>query len=318
MKRILLGTVLTLLGLYSIASSADQHTESLDQIIAVVNDDVVTRSELNHSLDIIKMQLAQENVPMPSARALNKQALDQLINKKLQLQIAKQAGVTITDADLNRSIAYIAKQNNMSVSDLYSRISHDGMSAVEYKDEMREQITLQKLQQQEIVGHLSVTPEEISAFMRSNGGQTSSANEYRVQDILIPLPDAPSASHIAAAKQQAQTVLAALRQNQHASIAKDHVQSTDLGWRKLDEMPSLFTQSLASMQAHDISEPIEAPNGIHILRLTDVRAIDASSQAGPTRQQAENILLQRKFAEAVQTWVSKQRSQAFIKINAIV
>lgn len=209
MKKLLLGTTLILLSLHSIPSTAKQTAESLDQIVAVVNDDVVTRSELNHSLDIIKMQLAQENTPTPDANTLNKQALDQLINKKLQLQIAKQAGVTITDEDLNHAIAFIAKQNQMSVSDLYQRITHDGMSTSEYKSEMRDQITLQKLQQQEIIGHITVTPDEINAFMHSNV------------------------------------------------------------WGK----------------------------------------------TAPTRKQAENILLQRKFTEAVQTWVSKQRSQAFIKTS---
>lgn len=313
MKRLLLGSTLALLSLYGTIGLAKQAAESLDQIVAVVNDDVVTRSELNRNLNMIKMQMAQGNTPAPSASLLQKQALDQLINKKLQLQIAQQAGITITDHDLNQAISYIAKQNNMSPDELYSRINQDGMSTADYKDMMRDQITLQKLQQQEVVGHITVTDDEINAFMHTNVWRNNGIKEYHVQDILVPFTDDANASEVVTATQQAQAVLTKLKQNPNADISQDNVQTTDLGWRKIDEMPSLFTKPLASMQAHEVAGPIEAPNGIHILRLAEVRGAGANIQAAPTRKQVEELLLQRKFAEAVQTWVSKQRGQAFIQ-----
>lgn len=313
MKRLLLGSTLALLSLYSHIGLAKQAAESLDQIVAVVNDDIVTRSELNRNLNVIKMQMSQGNMPSPAANSLQKQALDQLINKKLQLQIAQQAGITISDNDLNQAISYIAKQNNMSTGELYSRINQGGMTTAEYKDMMRDQITLQKLQQQEVVGHLTVTEDEINAFMHTKVWRNNTIREYHVQDILIPFNDETNASEIVSATQQAQTVLAKLKQNPNADMSQDNVQTTDLGWRKIEEMPSLFTKQLAGMQAHDIAGPIEAPNGIHVIRLAEVRSAGGDIQAAPSRKQVEELLLQRKFAEAVQTWVSKQRGQAFIQ-----
>src|SRR5476651_2284415 len=110
-KSLLIITLLfcaTLLGAHSYAKSSGQ---SLDQIVAVVNDDVITKSELDHSLNIVKIQITQQNMPVPAENVLEKQVLEQLITKRLQLQVAKQAGITVTDNDLDSAIGNIAKQN---------------------------------------------------------------------------------------------------------------------------------------------------------------------------------------------------------------
>ena len=120
--------------------------EQLDKIVAIVNDDVVTQSELNRSLLLAKAQASQEGAS--SKVQLKDQVLDDLINKKLQLQIAKQVGIHFNEEEIDRIIKNIADKNNVSVSALYERISSEGMSATEYRNELREQMTIQKLQQQ--------------------------------------------------------------------------------------------------------------------------------------------------------------------------
>src|SRR5438046_1750382 len=110
MKKILF-TIFFSVILISVNSYAKSNDMTIDKIIAVVNDDVVTKSELNRSLVVMKSQIAQSNVNVPSDSVLQKQALDQLINKKIQMQIAKQVGINITDADVDKVVQNVASKN---------------------------------------------------------------------------------------------------------------------------------------------------------------------------------------------------------------
>ncbi len=324
MKKKFLSASLVLFSLISFTTSdAKTNDASLDQIVAVVNDDVVTRSELNQNLAIVKMQIAQAHVPTPSQDVLQKQALDQLINKKLQLQIAKQAGVSITDADLDKAVQLVAEQNQMSVNALYARLREEGMSVSDYRHEIHDQLVLQKLQQQEVISRITITPEEVNSFLHSKIWQNNGAKEYRIQDILIPFSDTPSSQEIASARIRANAILAQLHAGksfraiaQSESSEKHALEGGDLGWRKLPEVPSAFAEHLVSMDKKDIAGPIQTANGFHLIQLVDVHQLD-QHEAAPDRKQVEKLLMQRKFEEAIQNWVSKLRSQAYIETNAV-
>lgn len=320
MKKIALISYLLFTASFCLSVNANAEGE-LDHIVAVVNDDVVTQSELNHSLAIAKIQIAQNHVNTPSDQTLRKQVLDQLIDKKLQLQIAKQVGIDITDEDVDRVIKNVANKNNISTDALYQRIGQEGMSRSEYRRELRDQIAVQKLQQQEVASRITVTPTEINAFMQSSLWKSNTNKEYRLEDILIPLPDAPSTEDIVAAKKRAESVMAQLRHDQNFSdIAQKEsgdshaLKGGDLGWRKLPEIPSAFAEQVTRMHPHEIAGPIQASNGFHIIRLTAERLADGQ-EASANRSQIEQLIMQRKFEEHVQNWVSKMRSQAFISMN---
>lgn len=316
MKQLFL--ILVCLGsLVSFPSFAAENA-SLDKIVAIVNDDVITHSELDHALTAIKFQIAQEQAPQPSEAALQKQVLDQLINKKLQLQMAKQAGISVSDDELNKAIERIASQNQISVESLYSHLNQDGMSTRDYRHEIHDQMVMQKLQQQEVVSHIVISPQEIDGFLRTQAWKNNSTTEYHLEDILIPLSDAPSPQDIGAAKKQADIIMTKLKNGanfnelaQKESQGSNALKGGDLGWRKLPEIPTAFVEPVTHLKANGLAGPIQTPNGFHIIRLTDTRAI-TEKQSAPDRKQIEQLLLQRKFEEAVQNWVSKLRSQAFI------
>ena len=323
MKKIV-HVALLLLATLTLASNtvAKPQKQSLDQMIAIINDDVITRTELNRSIVAAKAQISQENLPMPADSILKKQVLDQLINKKLQLQLAKQANIQITDEEISKAIANIAKQNNISVSELYQHVNSEGMSTDEYRNEIRDQMTLQRLQQQEIAGKITITEHEISAFLNSKSWQTHGTNEYRIEDILIPFSDdTPSPDQIAAAKKRAYAVLNKIKSGQHFqdvaqtdSVGKSALQGGDLGWRKLPEIPNAFVEKITLMKKNDVAGPIQTPNGFHVILLADIRS-STTQQSAPSRKMVESLLLQRKFEEAVQNWVSKMRNQAYIVNN---
>lgn len=302
-------------------SFAKAEGEALDQIVAIINDDVITKSEVNHATSLAKLQIEQEHLPLPPPQVLNKQVIDQLINKRLQLQIAKQAGITITDADVDRAVGIVAKQNNMSTDSLYQRLNQEGMRTSDYRSEIRDQMTMQRLQQQEVISHIVVSPDEVTSFMQSQSWHNNSSKEYRIEDILIPLSDTPSSEEIAAARKHATAVVAKLNNGQSfQQVAQSEsgdthaLQGGDLGWRKLPEIPSAFAEEVVHMKAKETSAPIQTANGFHIIRLAGAR--DTGSDASkPNRKQVEELLMQRKFEEAVQNWVSKLRSQAFIVLD---
>lgn len=306
MKKILLSTLILILAPYCIISWAKTNNEfALDKIVAVVNDDVVTKSELNHSLSLAKLQMAERSANAPS----QKQVLDQLINKKLQLQIAKQVGIQFTDADIDKVVQNVAEKNNISVATLYSRINSEGMSTTDYRNELREQMTIQKLQQQEVGNRIMVTADEITNFSHVHAAQNNAPKEYHLEDFLIALSDTPSSDETAAAEKRAQNMIEQLQ------LGHDTTKGADLGWRKLGEIPSIFTEQVVSMKEHEVAGPIRAPNGFHVIRLIAERSIGNATAEAPNRSQIEQLLMQRKFQEHVQNWLSKMRSQAFISMN---
>jgi peptidyl-prolyl cis-trans isomerase SurA len=321
MKKSLLLTLLFFFASFCINTYAKESGE-LDKIIAVVNDDVVTKSELNRSLSLAKLQGGSAM----NGSVLEKKVLDQLINKKLQLQIAKQVGITINDEEIDRFVENIASKNNLSVNDFYQRIHSEGLSSEDYRDQLREQMAIQRLQQQEVGSRLNVTPEEIKNFMQSKlwKNNTATNKEYHVEDILIALSETPSTEEITAAKKQAEVVATQLKQGKNSNEVQkelgDTVSNNDLGWRKLPEIPSAFAEHIANMQAHEVAGPIQASNGFHVLRLVAERSAEPETgqpgqQSALNATQAEQLLLQRKFEEHVQSWVSRMRSQAFITVK---
>lgn len=315
MKRIWLGAICGLLLVSANSMAKNTNEETLDQIVAVVNDDVITKTELQKAVTMTQLQLAGSGAPAPAE--LQKQVLNQLINKKLQLQIAQQVNVRISDADLNRAIGMIAEQNNVSVETLYDRIGSEGLSTSAYRQEMRDQMTMQKLQQQEVVSRISVSPDEVDRMVRKQGAQASAGapQEYHVEDILIPLNEAPSSAEVVAGKAQAEQIMAKLKAGESVRAAAGKgIETQDLGWRGLAEIPSAFTDAIINLQPKQVAGPIQAANGLHILRLVATRSAGEKA-AGPDRKQIEDMLLQRKFEHAVQTWVSKLRGQAFIVTN---
>lgn len=322
MKIILKQTIFLLWLTLNITCFAGKNEFNLDTIIAVVNDSVITQSELNQSLSMAKKQMQHAHIPIPPSEALRKQVLDQLINKKLQFQLVKQLGIKVTNSEIDKTIASIAKDNKMPVRELYRHVSEQGMTIHEYRKELEEQLTLQKVQQHAIGNKLSITPDEVTTFMQSKKWQAFNSKEYHLEDILIALPEKPTEKDMTEAKQRAESLIAKIRLNklnfhqaaEEESKENHDLQGGDLGWRKLSEVPSAFTDHLVNMQQNDIAGPIQTPNGFHIVHLAGERKI-SKLHAKDERKQVEQLLFQRKAEEAVQTWLTKLRAEAFVKIE---
>lgn len=296
--------------------------QSLDRIVAVVNDMVITDSELAEATASAKKQISANNITMPPADILRKQVLDQLINRKLQLYAAEQSGVKISDNQVNAAIADIASKNHMSVNELYVQVQHTGLSAKDYQKEIREELLIQQIQQQEIGGKITITPQQVDDFTRSADWQAYSNKEYHLEDILIALPENPTPQDVSNAKKKAEEVLTKIHHGMSFKEAAAEVsnnsgamQGGDLGWRQLPQIPSAFADPLVHMNVNDILGPVQTPNGFHLVKLTGTRTVGAQKNKADERKQIEQLLYQRKFEEEVQAWITKVRSAAFINTH---
>jgi peptidyl-prolyl cis-trans isomerase SurA len=317
-KTKILSAMLISVGLIS-TGYAKPHQESLDGIVAVVNDGVITRSEMNQALTLAKKQLVANNIAAPANDVMSKQVLDQLINRKLQMQLGNAAGVKIDDAEITKTISTIAAQNKVSTKELYTQIAHQGMTPDVYRKELREELVLQKIQQQEVGSRISITPQEVSDFTRSAAWQAFNDKEYHLEDILIALPDAPSVSDVAAAKSKAEAVLAKIHGGAKFSEAASssagiaaNVQGGDLGWRKLPQIPTAFASELVHLKQNQVMGPVLAPNGFHLVKLAGIRTASEKQHSADQKKQIEQLIYQRKFEEQLQSWMTKIRGQAFI------
>lgn len=304
------------------AVAANKHAIPLDGIVAIINDQVITQTELNEAMNAIKKQLEASNTTLPPKEVLRKQVLDQLINKKLQLQLGERMGVHVTDEEVNKAINGIAEGNKVTLAELMQKVNASGVSTSEYHKEIQEELLLQQIQQQAVGSKINITPQEVDDFTRSKTWQAYNTKEYHLEDILITLPETPSPQQIAASKKRAVDTLAKIRHGMSFSEAAasesgetNAMQGGDLGWRKLPEIPSAFADQLIHMKANDIMGPIQTPNGFHIIRLIALRNAGGQLKPADEHMQIQQLIFQRKLEEALQSWVTKLRSEAFINTN---
>ncbi|MCD6039012.1 MAG: surA [Gammaproteobacteria bacterium] len=302
--------------------STHKDKQSLDCIIAVVNKTIITKSELNEAIDRIQRQLLASHMPIPPENILRKQVLDQLINRKLQLDLAEQAGIHVAKAEVTKAINTVAQKNRIPIDKLYAAVAEQGLNEEEYRKEIHDEMTINHIEQQMMGGKIFVSPQEVDEFMHSPAWLSYNGKEYHLENILIALPEKPTPKDIAEAKARAERVLMKLHQGvsfHEAAIAESSdskaLQGGDLGWRKLPEIPSAFSTRLIEMKEHDVAGPIQTPNGFHIIHVVGIRNVGMQGNQEEQRKQVQALLYQRKYEEALQTWITKLRSESFINIH---
>ncbi len=255
--------------------------ETLDRIVAVVNNKVITQQQLAEQIELTRQQLQAENKPITSEAYLREQVLNHMIDTELQRQLAASSGMKVDEAGLDKTIAGIAKRNGLTVEQLRSRLEQENIPYAKYRQQIREQLIIARLQQDEVGQKITVTPQEITDMLAHMPKSTAEKASYHVEDLLVSLPDNPSAQTIANAKQTALSVL------QHAKSGSSFQQLVeqskkdplplsggDLGWRPLNELPDIFQSIVQTLKVGEIAGPIQAQNGFHLLRLIEVKGVN--------------------------------------------
>ena len=267
-----------LLSLFSLFTANALAEATLNRIVASVNDDVVLESELKNRSTLVIKQLQAQQAEMPSRSALQKQILDRLILENLQLQMAERNGIRIDDEKLNRNMRKLAKQNEMTLSEFRTALEQDGFDYIAFREQFRNQITINQIRQQMVDNRVEVTEQEVEHLLATAASFNDQNREYHLAHILVSTPEAASPEQIREAKVRTEDILARLRDGadfEQMAIAESDGQQAlnggDLGWRKTGQLPSFFSDVVGQLRIGQISDPIRSPSGFHIVKIMDIR-----------------------------------------------
>ncbi|MEE8056733.1 MAG: peptidylprolyl isomerase [Pseudomonadales bacterium] len=251
-------------------------TEPLDQIIAIVDDDVVLTSELQERVQQILINIDKTGKEAPPKAEVQQKVLDQLILENIQRQLANRAGVRVSDAQLNDAMQRIAQQNHMTLVQFKEALEQDGLSYTSTREQIRQDILLQRVQQGNVNRRLQITDQEITNFLASEEGQSITAPEYRMLHTLISVPSGAKPAVKAKAGKHANALYQRINQGESYEhvINTDKVyqlSSTDLGWRKAINLPTLIANLVSTLNKGETAKPIQSPSGFHLVKMLDHR-----------------------------------------------
>lgn len=251
----------------------------LDRIVAIVDSDVITHTELDEQMETVQAQLRDRRISAPSTDVLERQVLERMVLERLQLQLAEASGIRVDDDTLNQTLSGIAAQNNLSLAEFRDVLQRDGYDFARFREDMRKEIILRRLQQRHVDNRVTVTEQEIDNFLATQQRQGTGSDEYRLNHLLVSLPEAATPEEIRRTRQKARDLRARLTGgedfDQVAIASSDGQQALnggDLGWRKASELPTLFADLVPQMQIGELSDVIRSPSGFHIIKLVDHRS----------------------------------------------
>lgn len=257
--------------------SVSQAKQLLDKVVAVVNNSVITASELDKQVDLTKKQLIAQRMQLPPDSVVRKQVLQHLIDIDLQLQMAKEHNLVIDDTELTQAIERIAAANHATLSEMREEIVKQGMSWQEYRENIRKEMLLTNLQQKAVGQEVMISNEQVEHFLKTEGELPVDRTHltYHLQNIVIPLNDEPSSEQINKAKASAENILARIKKGAEFNYliletTDLSLEGGDLGERHLAELPELFAKEVITMSVGQVIGPLRAGNGFQLIKLVAI------------------------------------------------
>ena len=290
--------------------------ELLDSIAAVVNDGVVLTSELKIEIQQIVARLEAQGTQVPPMSQLAPQILERLVIRRIQLQRAERIGMQIPDETLNIALADIAERNGVSLSDLPDMLRREGIDYANYRMEMRDQLIVEQLRQRDVIGSINVTPRELEDYLERQAGRANRNVEFKLSHILISTSANADPENVATAEKRAWEIYERATNGDpfvELAIAYSDGQQAldggDMGWRKGEELPTLFGDIVPGLEIGQIGEPIRSASGFHLVRLDDRRGAEPIMES---QTRARHILITANEIlddEAVQQKLTEIRQQ---------
>lgn len=250
----------------------------LDGIAAVVNEGVVLKSELELEMQRIVERLEQQGTQVPPMSTLAGQVLERLIINRIQLQRAERIGIQISDETLNVALSNVAQRNGTTLSELPAVLAQQGVEYTAYRAEMRDQLAIEQLRQRDVVGRIGITPRELDEYLERQQGRAFHNQEFNLSQILVSISASATTEEVEKASQEVTEIFEKLQAGESfVELAITHsdgqkaLEGGSLGWRKGEELPTLFAEIVPGLEIGQASEPIRSASGFHIVHLDDRR-----------------------------------------------
>lgn len=259
------------------APAAQAGVQQADYIVAVVNSEPITNNELRSRMVRVEQRLAQQGSPMPPRQELARQVLDQLINERAQVQLARDTGIKVDEATINLAEQDVARQNQISVEQLHQRLAADGIGLAQFRDELRNQVLLGRLRERDVNPRVRVTDLEVDQYIREQQDSTDITNlEINLAQLLIAVPEDANAQQVAALQAKAQGLLARARAGEDfVKLVREFSDSAErsnggqMGLRSAERYPPLFIEATRSLRVGDLSEVVRSGAGFHVLKVLE-------------------------------------------------
>jgi peptidyl-prolyl cis-trans isomerase SurA len=261
----------------SLSLPAPVGTRQVDFVVALVNSEPITNSELQGELQRVQQQFALQRRPLPDKNELARQVLERLIGDQIQLQLARQSGIRIDEAAVDLAEQNVARQNQLSVADMRRQLVAEGVSMPQFRTQLRNQLPLTRLRERELAPRGRVTELEIDQYLReaqSNSGPTT--QQINLAQILVAVPDDASDAQVATLRARAEALLARIRAGEDfnnlartASDAPDRSNGGQLGMRTSDRYPSLFVDATQALALGEVSALVRSGAGFHLLKVME-------------------------------------------------
>ncbi|ABO22753.1 peptidylprolyl isomerase SurA [Shewanella loihica] len=252
----------------------------LDRVTVQINEGIVLESEIVNMLKTVKANAKAAGQSLPSDKALRTQVIERLIVTRLQLQMADRIGLHIGDLQLDQTIENIAKEQKMTPEMMREKVEAEGMSWSQYREQLREEITLGEIQRIQVQRRIQVSPQEINSLVKLIEEQGMQQVEYQIGHILIEVPNSPNSEQLEAASSRANAVLKRLQDNadfkQTAIASSSGPKALEGGiwdYMNVNEMPTLFAELLVGAKTGDIIGPVRSGAGFHIIKVMDARGL---------------------------------------------
>jgi len=285
-----------ILGAAMSAGTAFAAPQVVDKVAAVVNNGVVLESDIDNMMRTVKSQAQQAGQQLPEDRTLRHQILERQVMDNIILQMGEKAGLQISDQQLDQAIQNIAAQNRMSVDQLRSRLAYDGMNYSDYRAQIRKEMLISEVRNNEVRRRVTILPQEVDTLATQIGSQNSQGTELNISQILLPLPENPTQQQVDDQEALARQLVGEIKGGADFgklavtySADPQALKGGNMGWGKIEELPTLFSQALSSAKKGDVVGPIRSGVGFHILKVNDLRG--ESKNISVTEVHARHILL---------------------------
>ncbi|MBV6321677.1 peptidylprolyl isomerase [Duganella sp. HSC-15S17] len=272
---------------------------AIDSIVVVVNDDVITQHELANRIKSVTARMKAQNAQMPDPADLRRQLLERMIVERAQLQMAKEMGVRVDDQQLDRAIGRIAEAQKLSVQDLRNQMEKDGTPYAAFREDIREEIIMQRLREHEVDAKIQISDAEVDSFLAAEKAAAAEQFEINISQIMVRIPDNATAEVIAQRRARAEEVMRQLRTGADFakmaatySDASDALQGGVVGWRQPERLPPVFAEALTKLKPGQVTPIIKSVGAFHILKAVDRRSLaEAQAVAAVQQSHVRHILI---------------------------